>query len=164
MSTLNFGGVIMASKITKWTMDWLTGVMTCTIEAINKVNSYDLKAIYPMWDDFNEIQKHGVYTGIKPKMEDSTAKGAELKQTPAERYAQISNMWNRLTVDEVWSTKREREESVESRMRKAKVISTSMAKAAILLGMKVGADTQVVSDEEYEVYLREKDSKENPDD
>jgi hypothetical protein len=154
----------MASKVTKWAMDWATGIMTCTIEAIDKVNSYDLKAIYSMWDDFNEIQKHGVYTGIKPKMEDSTAKNADLKQTPLERYAQISNMWDRLTVSQEWSTRREREESVESRMRKAKVISNSMAKAAILLGMKVGADTQVVSDEEYEVYLREKDSKENPED
>jgi hypothetical protein len=138
--------------------------MTCTIEAVGKVTAYDVKDIFPDWEQLTEIQKHCIYTGLKPKLEDSTAKNADLKQTPLERYAQISNMWDRLTISEEWSTKREREESVESRMRKAKVISNSMAKAAILLGMKVGADTQVVSDEEYEVYLREKDSKENPED
>jgi hypothetical protein len=154
----------MASKVTKWAMDWITGIMTCTIEAVGKVTAYDVKDIFPDWGQLTEIQKHCIYTGLKPKLEDSTAKNADLKQTPLERYAQISNMWDRLTIDEVWTTKREREESVESRMRKAKVISNSMAKAAILLGMKVGADTQVVSDEEYEVYLREKDSKENPED
>jgi hypothetical protein len=154
----------MSAKVTKWVMDWITGIMTCTIEAVGKVTAYDVKDIFPDWEQLTEIQKHCIYTGLKPKLEDSTAKNADLKQTPLERYAQISNMWDRLTISEEWSTKREREESVESRMRKAKVISNSMAKAAILLGMKVGADTQVVSDEEYEVYLREKDSKENPED
>jgi len=154
----------MATKITKWAMDWATGIATCTIEAINKVSTYDYKDIYPMWDEFTEVQKHGVVTGIKPKLEDSTAKGKELKQTPMERYAQISNMWDRLTIDEIWTTKREREESVQKKLSNMKVISVSMAKAAPLIGLKVDPSAKIISDEEYEIFLREKDDAENPDD
>lgn len=154
----------MAAKITKWAMDWITGVMTCTIEAANKVSTFDVKDIFPDWEQLTEIEKHCIYTGLKPKLEDSTAKNADLKQTPVERYAQINNMWDRLTVDQVWTTKKEREESVQKRLSNFKVISASMAKAAILLGLKVGADTKVLTDVEYDEFLLAKDQAENPDD
>ena len=143
----------MASKITKWAMDWMTGIMSCTIEAANKVSEYDLKDIFPDWAELTDIQKHCIYTGVKPKLEDSTAKGKELKQTPLERYAAISNMWDRLTVDEVWTTKREREESVQKKLSNMKVISVSMAKAAPLLGLKVDPAAKIMADDEYAAYM-----------
>lgn len=143
----------MASKITKWAMDWMTGIMTCTIEAVDKVSEYDLKDIFPDWAELTDIQKHCIYTGLKPKLEDSTAKGKELKQTPMERYAAISNMWDRLTIDEVWTTKREREESIQKRLSNMKVLSVSMVKAAPLLGLKVDPTAKILSDEEYADYM-----------
>ena len=147
----------MASKVTKWLMDWTTGVMTCTIEAIGKVSTFDIKTIFPEWDTMSEIQKHCVYTGLKPKLEDTTAEGKELKQTPAERYAKISNMWQRLTVDEVW-TKKGDKDTLQKRMDNVKIISVSMAKFAVeVMKVKVGADTKVVSDEEYAEMQAEKD-------
>jgi hypothetical protein len=143
----------MASKITKWLIDWKTGVMSCTIDAINKTAEYDVKVIFPEWDEMTDIQKHCVYTGLKPKLEDTTAESKDMKQTPAERYAKISNMWNRLTVDEVWSLKSGERDTPQKRLAGMKIISASMAKAAILLGMKVGADTTVVSDAEYDILM-----------
>ena len=154
----------MAAKVTKWAMDWITGIMTCTIEAVGKVSTYDVKDIFPEWEQLTDIQKHCIYTGLKPKLEDSTAEKSDMKQSPMERYAKISNMWDRLTIEEVWTTKREREESVQKRLSNFKVISASMAKAAILLGLKVGADTKVLSDVEYDEYLLAKDQAENPED
>jgi hypothetical protein len=154
----------MASKITKWAMDWASGVMTCNIAAINKVMTFEVDDIFPEWSNFTEVQKHCIYTGLKPKLEDSTAKGAELKQTPMERYAQISNMWDRLTIDEIWTTKREREESIQKKLSNMKVLSVSMVKAAPLLGLKVDPAAKILSDEDYEIFLREKDEAENPDD
>ena len=154
----------MASKVTKWAMDWLTGVMTCTIEAASKVSTYDIKDIFPDWADLTDIQKHCIYTGLKPKLEDSTAEKKDMKQTPMERYAKISNMWDRLTIEEVWTTKKEREESVQKKLSNMKVISVSMAKAAVLLGLKVGADMKVISDIEYDQFLLSKDAEENPED
>lgn len=140
----------MASKVTKWVMDWMTGVMTCTIDAIGKTSTFDVKEIFPDWANMTAIQKHCVYTGLKPKLEDTTAEKADMKQTPAERYAKISNMWQRLTVDEIWTLKTGERDTPQKRLSNLKVISVSMAKAAVLLGMKVGADTKVIPDEEYE--------------
>jgi hypothetical protein len=144
---------IMASKVTKWVMDWITGIMTCTIEVVGKASTYDVKDIFPDWAELTDIQKHCIYTGLKPKLEDSTAKGKELKQTPMERYAAISNMWDRLTIDEVWTTKREREESIQKKLSNMKVISVSMAKAAPLLGLKVDPAAKILSDEEYAEHM-----------
>ena len=149
------------AKITKWGMDWVNGIATCTIEAINKVSTYDYKDIYPEWESMTDVQKHGVVTGIKPKLEDSTAKGKELKQTPMERYAQISNMWDRLTIDEIWTTKREREESIQKKLSNMKVLSVSMVKAAPLLGLKVDPAAKILSDEDYAQYLIDRDSEDS---
>jgi hypothetical protein len=154
----------MASKITKWAMDWITGIMTCTIDSIGKVSAYNVKDIFPDWPGLTDIQKHCIYTGLKPKLEDSTAEKSDMRQSPMERYAKISNMWDRLTIEEVWTTKREREESVQKRLSNFKVISASMAKAAILLGLKVGSDTKVLTDSEYDEFILAKDAVENPDD
>ena len=154
----------MASKVTKWAMDWITGIITCTIEAVDKVSTYDVKDIFPEWEQLTAIQKHCIYTGLKPKLEDSTAERKDMKQTPMERYAKISNMWDRLTISEEWSTKREREESVQKKLSNMKVISVSMAKAAPLIGLKVDPAAKILSDEDYEIFLREKDEAENPDD
>ena len=143
----------MASKITKWAMDWITGIMTCTIEAVDKVSTYDVKDIFPEWAELTDIQKHCIYTGLKPKLEDSTAERKDMKQTPMERYAKISNMWDRLTIDEVWTTKREREESVQKKLSNMKVISVSMAKAAPLLGLKVDPAAKILPDDEYAAHM-----------
>jgi hypothetical protein len=153
----------MASKVTKWAMDWLEGVMTCTIEAVDKVSTFDVKDIFPDWAELTDIQKHCIYTGLKPKLEDSTAKGKELKQTPMERYAAISNMWDRLTIDEVWTTKREREESVQKRLSNMKVLSVSMVKAAPLLGLKVDPAAKILTDDEYAAYMESLNSDDSDD-
>jgi hypothetical protein len=161
MSTLNIGGVIMAKGITKWTVDYPSGSMTCTIAAINKTMEFDVSTVFPDWESYNEVQKHCIITGLKPKMEDSTAKNADLKQTPQERYAQISNMWDRLTVSQEWSTKREREESIQKKLSNMKVLSVSMVKAAPLLGLKIDPAAKILSDEEYAQYLIDRDSEDS---
>jgi len=151
----------MASKTTKWSMDWVTGIMTCVIAAIGKTATYDVKEIFPDWSELTEIQKHCIYTGLKPKLEDTTAEGKELKQTPGERYSKISNMWNRLTVDMVWSLKSGERDTPQKRLSQMKVLSKSMAQTAILLGMKVDPETKIISDAEYEALQRKEMAEED---
>ena len=152
----------MANKVSNWAVDWITGIMTCTIEAVGKVSTFDVKDIFPDWEQLTEIQKHCIYTGLKPKLEDSAAKEAALKQTPMERYASISNMWDRLTVDEVWSKKGDKD-TLQKRMDEKcpKIISVSMAKFAVeIMKAKIGADVKVVSDMEYAELQTKKDEDE----
>lgn len=92
----------------KWAIDWATGILKATFTMTTgseKIENFDTKVIFPMWESFNEVQKHCIVTGLKPKLEDTTAADAVKALTALERWTFVTRQWKQLTEEKIWSKK-----------------------------------------------------------
>jgi hypothetical protein len=87
-----------------WTINEETGEMVRTY-ADKKVEDLTIKMpeIYPMWAEFDEVQKCNAINGTKQKMDDYIARTKEEKLTEAEKRTEQSALWERLTVERKWN-------------------------------------------------------------
>lgn len=95
-------------RFIRWTLDAITGILTATFKMTSgseKIENFDLKTIFPEWEKMTVIQKHCVLTGIKPKLEDTTAADKSKALTALERWKLVTECWKRVSVDGVWSLK-----------------------------------------------------------
>lgn len=92
----------------KWLIDWTSGVLKATFTMTTgseKIENFDAKVIFPMWESFDEIQKHCIVTGLKPKLEDTTAADAVKALSALERWQFVTKQWKQLTEEKIWSRK-----------------------------------------------------------
>lgn len=95
-------------RFIRWTLDAVAGVLTATFKMTSgaeKIENFDIKLIFPNWSELNLIQQHCVLTGLKPKLEDTTAADKTKALTALERWQLVTGCWKRLTVEKIWSVK-----------------------------------------------------------
>ena len=86
----------MAKTQISWKLDLATGIHKCT-HVDGEDQAFDMCELYPMWDDFTEVQKECAAYGHKQKSADATAASKDMTYTPEEKRAIFNDVWGRLT-------------------------------------------------------------------
>ena len=95
----------MAKRTMSWDLNKATGELTCThLDNGDKKQVFGLAEIFPDWADLTEVQANIIANGVAQKLGDSCARSVAEKLTPNERWAVLSNVWDRL-LEGTWTMK-----------------------------------------------------------
>jgi hypothetical protein len=91
------------SMAKNWTINEETGVMERAYGDGQPALTVSMDTIYPMWTEFNEVQKCNAINGLKQKMDDFITRSKDEKLNEKEKREQHLLLWERLTVEQKWN-------------------------------------------------------------